>query len=87
MNTEQQACLGGFCPRRTSCVRYVCPQSRQEPAERLCKQGEDHYRQLGAPVQIAEPAPVVPASAPAPVRQATPGGFLAEWNQLRGVAA
>ena len=55
MEHQQQACMGGHCSRRTSCARYVCPVSRQEPAERLCKRGEDHYRQIGAPAQIAEP--------------------------------
>lgn len=52
---QEQGCMGGFCAKRTSCVRYVCPQSRQEPSERLCKGGADHYWPLGKPVQIAEP--------------------------------
>lgn len=53
--THIQGCMGGFCPRRTSCVHYVCPQVRLEPSERLCKGGEDHYWPLGRPAQIAEP--------------------------------
>ena len=47
-----QACLGGFCPRRTSCQHYVNPTTRLEPSERLCKRGgPDHYEPLGAPVK------------------------------------
>lgn len=41
-------CQGGWCLTRTSCAHYLQPSTRDEPADRLCKPGEQTmYEPLG----------------------------------------
>lgn len=57
MEHHIQACMGGFCPRRTSCSHYLKPSETAEPSERLCKRGgPDMYAPLAAPVRQGVPA-------------------------------
>jgi hypothetical protein len=53
-----QACMGGWCRRRTGCEHYVNPTSRKtaEPAENLCRrQAADVFVPLSA-VRAGVPA-------------------------------
>lgn len=51
-NKQVSPCMGGWCPRRTSCSHYLTPSQTTEPSERLCKRGgPDLYAPLGAPAR------------------------------------